>query len=72
MTDQQKEILKDLSIHHLECLRSLARDMFLNWSTSGIKKDTEFETIWYAARTEGMVLGINDFLHQIETIGENV
>jgi hypothetical protein len=49
-----------------EALLVLAADLMDKWQSTGIKADSEFETIWNVAKREAKVEALKEFLYSLE------
>lgn len=63
LSDSTKRIFLGLDTPDFMALEELKDSLYKFWSEPGLKKDTEFETIWAIAEREGKKKGLIEFLN---------
>lgn len=68
MTDQhRKQLQRLMSDPNFAGLEAFFNDyMLTNFATASIRRQTEFDTIWYAAEAEGAKRALTQFMRQME------
>lgn len=65
LSPEAKIILKNIDYPQISALHELREQLIQRWAEEGIKKETDFDTIWAMAVREGKVLGTLELIKAI-------
>jgi hypothetical protein len=65
LSKASQDILLHFDNPEIMAMEEVKTRLFMLWAENGVKKDTEFDTIWQLAKNEGKKEGVNEFIKQI-------
>jgi hypothetical protein len=65
ISPQAKNTLENFDTPQFNALHEVRDELIKSWLKEGIKKETEFETIWAMAKREGKIEGTLELIREL-------